>query len=139
MGRLAEFINHHTLLVLGVIAALLAVLFYEIRLKSQSITQVSISDAVRLINKGATVIDVRPGEEYRAGHIVSARNVELRDIESDEKAVKKPKNKVLLLVCDNGLSSAKATKLLRKAGFEHAFSLKSGLKSWRTENLPLVK
>lgn len=139
MGRLAEFINHHALLTLGVMATLLAVLFYEIRLKSQGLTQVSVNDAVRLINRGATVIDVRPAEQYESGHIVSARNIELGAIEADQKAVKKPKNKVLLLVCDNGLTSARATRLLRKAGFENAFSLKSGLKSWRSENLPLVK
>lgn len=139
MGRLAEFANHHTLLTLGVIASLLAVLFYEIRLKSQALTQISVNDAVRLINKGATVIDVRSAEEYKAGHIVSARNVELSEIEADQKAVKKPKNKMLVLVCDTGSISARATRVLRKAGFENAFSLKSGLKSWRSENLPLVK
>lgn len=139
MARLAEFVNHHTLLTLGVIASLLAVLFYEIRLKSQSLTQVSVNDAVRLINSGATIIDVRPADEYKAGHIVSARNVELGEIEADQKAVKKPKSKLLLLVCDNGLNSARAARALRKAGFEKAFSLKSGLKSWRAENLPLVK
>lgn len=139
MGRLAEFISHHTLLVVGVIAALLAVLFYEIRLKSQGLTQISVNDAVRLINRGATVIDVRRAEEYKAGHIVDARNVEFDDIEADPKVVKKPKSKMLLLVCDSGLTSARGTKLLRKAGFENAFSLKGGLKSWRSENLPLVK
>jgi rhodanese-related sulfurtransferase len=139
MGRLAEFISHHTLLAAGVLASLFAVLFYEIRLKSQGVTQIGTADAVRLINKGATVIDVRPAEQYCAGHIVNARNVELKAIEADATAVKKPKNKVLLLVCDNGLGSSKAAKLLRRAGFGNAFSLKSGLSSWRSENLPLVK
>lgn len=139
MGRLAEFATNHALLALGLLASFFAVVFYEIRLKSQSLIQVGAGDAVRLINRGATVIDVRAPEQYRQGHIVSARNIELQTIETDQSAVKKPKSKVLLMVCDNGLNSAKAAKALRRAGFENAFSLKAGLNAWRGENLPLVK
>lgn len=140
MGQLAEYATNHPLLVLGLIAALLGVVFYEVRQRTQGQTQVSANDAVRLINNGAVVIDVRPAAQYEKGHIVDARNIELSRIESDPAAaVKKPKNKPLLLVCDNGLGASKAAKLLRKAGYDGVFSLKSGLSAWRAENLPLVK
>jgi rhodanese-related sulfurtransferase len=139
MGQLAEFAVNHTYLVLGVLASLVGVVFYELRLQSQGASQVSTSDAVRLINKGATVIDVRNAESYGGGHIVNARNVELSAIESDQSIVKKQKNKVLLTVCDNGYQSGKAASLLRKSGHENVFSLKAGLGGWRGDNLPLVK
>jgi rhodanese-related sulfurtransferase len=139
MGQLAEFIGNHPLLVSSVVAALAAVIFYELRLKSQGRLQVTAADAVRLINKGALVIDVRAADEFRAGHIVNARNVELAAIEADQNVVKKPKNKILLTVCNNGGNSDKAASLLRKAGYENTFSLKAGLAGWRAENLPLVK
>ena len=42
---------------------------------------------MRLINKGAIVIDVRKPEEYQAGHIVNSRNVEIDKIERDDDAV----------------------------------------------------
>ena len=51
----------------------------------------------------------------------------------------KKKNKLLLTVCENGINSSKAATLLRKAGFENAFSLKGGLRQWRTDNMTLVK
>lgn len=124
---------------MGVLASLAGVVFYELRLGSTGASQVTASDAVRLINKGALVIDVRNAEGFGNGHIVNARNIELGAIEADQGIVKKQKNKVLLTVCDNGHQSSKAANLLRKAGFDHVYSLKAGLSSWRADNLPLVK
>lgn len=139
MGQLAEFASNHPFLALAVVVSLFAVLFYELRLKTQGTAQLSTTDAVRLINKGATIVDVRKPEHYGAGHIVNARNVPLSTLEADPAAVHKSKNRPLLTVCDNGSSSGKAVSLLRRAGFEAVFSLKGGLASWRAENLPLVK
>lgn len=139
MGQLAEFAGNHPYLVLGLMVSLAAVVFYELRLKNQSLTQVSAADAIRLINKGAIIIDVRKPEQYGTGHIVNARNIELSAIEADSNVVKKPKNKVLLTVCDNGFDSNRAAATLRKAGYENTVSLKAGLGAWRADNLPLVK
>jgi len=138
MERLAQFAAENTLIVLGLVGSWAAVMFYELRLKSQTMTHVSSTDAVRLINQGAMVVDVRGTESYKSGHIVDARNMSLEAIQADQNIVKK-KSKLLLTVCDTGLTSGKAANLLRKAGYEKVFSLKGGLKSWRMENLPLVK
>ncbi|HEY8520292.1 MAG TPA: rhodanese-like domain-containing protein [Gammaproteobacteria bacterium] len=140
MGQLAEFISNHPWLITGLVVSWLAVMTYELRLKSQSLTHVSVNDAVRLINnKGALVIDVREPEAYAAGHIVNSRNIPLKQLMSGEDVVKKQKNKVLLTVCDRGTISGKAAIALRKAGYQSTFSLKGGLAGWRAENLPLVK
>lgn len=138
MDRLVEFAGNHVWLVSGLIASLLAVLFYEIRLRAQGATHVSPADAVRLINKGALVIDVRKPEEFEQGHIVNARNIPLERVEQGEEVAKK-RNKILLAVCADGSRSGRAANRLRKAGYENAFSLKGGLAGWRAENLPLVK
>jgi rhodanese-related sulfurtransferase len=139
MGRLAEFAGNHVWLVSGLIASWLAVMFYEIRLRAQGTTHVTPADAVRLINKGALVIDVRKPEEFEQGHIVNARNIPLERVEQGEDVIKKQKNKILLTVCADGVSSGRAANRLRKAGYENTFSLKGGLAGWRAENLPLVK
>jgi rhodanese-related sulfurtransferase len=138
MERLAQFAAENTLIVLGLLGSWAAVMFYELRLKTQGLTHVSPADAVGLINKGAMVVDVRGAEAYGSGHIVDARNISLSDIQADQNITKR-KNRILLTVCDNGLSSGKAANLLRKAGYERVFSLGGGLKNWRSENLPLVK
>jgi rhodanese-related sulfurtransferase len=139
MGQLAEFVTNHPLLIAGLLAAWAALMFYELRMKSSGLTHVSTADAVRLINKGALVIDVRKPDEFQAGHIVNARNVELTKIQGEDDPIHKQKNKVLLTVCGNGTSSGRAASLLRKAGYPTVFSLKGGLTGWRADNLPLVK
>jgi rhodanese-related sulfurtransferase len=138
MSQLVEFTGNHVWLVTGLMAAWLAVMFYELRLRTQGATHVSPADAVRLINKGALVIDVRKPEEFDNGHIVNARNVPLDRLQ-DDKAISKQKSKILLAVCADGTSAGRAAGHLRKAGYENAFSLKGGIAGWRTDNLPLVK
>jgi rhodanese-related sulfurtransferase len=138
MAQLVEFTGNHVWLITGFVAAWLAVMFYELRLRSQSATHVSAADAVRLINKGALVIDVRKPEDYGTGHIVNARNVPLERVQKDD-AIHKNKSKILLAVCGDGATSGRAAGHLRKAGYENAFSLKGGLTGWRADNLPLVK
>lgn len=140
MSELVEFATRHSLLVAGLIASAFAVMFYELRQRAQGVTNVSTADAVRLINKGALVVDVRKPEDFQNGHIVGARNVAFEQLERDtDLNNKKKKNRVVLTVCENGVTSARAANVLRKAGFEAVFSLKSGLSGWRSDNLPLVK
>ena len=139
MGQLAEFAANHPYLAIAVVASLTAVIFYELKLQTQHGTSVSPGEAVQLINRGALVIDVRKTEDFALGHIVNARNIKLGEIETSDKALKKPKNKPLVTVCENGTDSAKAAAALRKAGFDNAVNLRSGLSGWRAENLPLIK
>jgi rhodanese-related sulfurtransferase len=139
MGQLAEFASNHPLLVLGLMAAVFALLAFEIRLKSQGLTSVAIPDAVRLINSGAVIVDVRAADEFATGHVVNARNVPMPEIQSADDPLKKQRKKTLLTVCDTGLASSRAANVLRKAGYEKVFSLKGGLRGWQQENLPLVK
>jgi rhodanese-related sulfurtransferase len=139
MGQLAEHIANHPYLVAGLVAMLAAVAVYELRGRIQGGFSITPADAVRLINRGAMVIDLRKPEEYRAGHIVNARNIQPDEVASDRSVVRKQKGKPLLVVCDTGTSSGRAAGSLRKAGFENAFSLRGGLNAWRAENLPVVK
>jgi rhodanese-related sulfurtransferase len=138
MGQLVEFAGNHALLVSGLLVAWAAVMFYELRLRAQGATHISAADAVRLINKGALVIDVRKAEEFETGHIVNARNVPVERVQQGDE-INKKKDKILLAVCADGATSGRAAGHLRKAGYENAFSLKGGLAGWRADNLPLVK
>ena len=139
MAQLVEFVGNHPFLVTGLLVALAAVTFYELRQRLHGATHVTAADAVRLINKGALVIDVRKPEEFEKGHIVNARNVPLEQMQKGDDAINKQKSKILLAVCADGSSAGRAAGHLRKAGYENAFSLKGGLVGWRADNLPLVK
>lgn len=137
MDQLAEFAGNHVLMVLALIGSFGLVATYELRLRAAGVTQVSPSDAVKLINKSAVIVDVRSADAFASGHIANARNIPLAELENDPDKIKKNKSKIVLAVCDTGLDSGRAANALRKAGFENAFSVRGGIKAWRSENLPL--
>ena len=67
MNRLFEYTTNHPFLVAA--AAILAVLtvVIEIRQRGRGSSQVAPNDAVRLINGGALVLDVRDAKDYLIG------------------------------------------------------------------------
>ncbi|UCG73749.1 MAG: rhodanese-like domain-containing protein [Chromatiales bacterium] len=135
MDRLLEFTNNHPLLVAGTIMMALAVIFYELRMRTRGLVAVSTAQAVQLINNGARVVDVREQAQFDAGHIVGAVHA-APDALADDKRLKK--NRPVIVVCDNGLSSGRCSDQLRGAGFESAYSLRGGLTAWQQDNLPLI-
>lgn len=139
MERIFEFSGNHPFLVTALVAMIFLVAFHEFRRRAQGASSVATSDAVRLINRGAVVVDVRDAAAYTAGHIVNARNHPAASLKDNPESLAKLRKKTLLLVCDNAAISARAAGELRQQGFEQVFNLRGGLAAWRQENLPLVK
>lgn len=137
MGQLIDFLLRHPLLVGATLLALIATIVMELRLRSQSGFAVAAQQAVRLINQGATVVDLRDAARFSAGHIIDAINLTADALKANPESRLKKKRPVLL-VCDNGGGSARLVPTLRKAGFENAWSLEGGQTAWERENLPVV-
>ena len=95
--------------------------------------------AVRLMNQGALVIDLRGKESYDAGHIGDARNLPVADLESQADSLKKWRDKTVITYCDSGTSGASGARTLMKLGFTKVFNLHGGLNAWVKDNLPLAK
>ena len=138
MQELIEFTSANPWLISGLIASGLAVVFYELREKARDIGSLNTALAVRLINDGSKVIDLRPADSFATGHIVDAQNIPEKDLLENPDKLKKHK-KSTLLVCDTGSRSAEAAASLRKEGIENVFSMKGGLAAWQQENLPVVR
>lgn len=47
-------------------------------------------------------------------------------------------SKPILLVCANGVQSAKASKALKVSGRSEVYSLEGGIDAWQQAGLPLV-
>jgi rhodanese-related sulfurtransferase len=137
MAHLTEFILRHPVLVGTTLIVLIATIVYELRLRGRGATAVTPQQAVRLINDGATVLDLREAAAFAPRHIANAVNLTAADLETDA-ADKLKKKRAALLVCETGYHSARSATALRKAGFENVFSLDGGLAAWEKENLPFV-
>ncbi len=85
-----------------------------------------------------TVLDVRPAEEYAAGHIPGAINVPIDKLETF--LAKLPKRKEVVAYCRGPycLMSFDAVDKLRKRGWP-ARRLENGLPEWRAAGLPVVQ
>ena len=139
MQRLIEFITLHYYLAAGIAVAAAAVAVYELRARIQSFAALSSMQAVRLMNQGALVIDLRGKELYDAGHITDARNVPAAEIESQADSLKKWREKTVITYCDSGVNGASSARTLAKLGFTKVFNLQGGLNAWIKDNMPLVK
>ncbi|HWK73267.1 MAG TPA: rhodanese-like domain-containing protein [Povalibacter sp.] len=139
MNRFFEYTTHHPFLIAA--AAILAVLavVIEIRERAKGSSLIGTADTVRLTNGGALVLDVRDTAEYEAGHIIDARSIPAKEIATRADTLKKYKEKPVVVCCENGFASGAAAKVLKAMGFTKVVTLRGGLRSWRQENLPLVK
>lgn len=85
-----------------------------------------------------TVLDVRPPEEFAAGHLPGAVNIPLRELQKRLKEL--PKTKEVVAYCRGPycLMSYEAVSLLRKKGLK-ARRFEAGLPEWRLAGLPVER
>lgn len=139
MQRLVEFIGHHPYLASGAVLVAVALAVYEIRERLQAFAALSAMQAVRLMNQGALVLDLRAKQSFDAGHIGDARHVPVAELQSQADSLKKWRDKNVITYDDSGTGGASAARTLTKMGFTKVFSLEGGLNAWVKDNLPLTK
>ena len=87
--------------------------------------QISTKKALAHLKNGALVIDVRTPSEFSSGHLPSAINLPLDQIETTLPRRVKDKSQVILLHCQSGMRSGVAKKKLNALGYSNAFNLGS--------------
>jgi len=138
MDKILEFTDNHMLLVLALVISFFVVIFSELRRKASGLINVEATEAVRLINNDAVIVDLRSVDAYAKGHIVSARNIPLDELDGRLNNLEDVKSKPIVAVCDNGITSTKAVNTLRAAGFDSVYGLKGGMSGWSQAGLPVV-
>jgi rhodanese-related sulfurtransferase/DNA-binding transcriptional ArsR family regulator len=94
-------------------------------------------EVLERLRKGlVTVLDVRPAEEYAAGHVPGAINVPIDKLETY--LSKLPKRKEVIAYCRGPycLMSFDAVEKLRRRGFK-AKRMEDGYPEWRAAGLPV--
>lgn len=114
----------------------IARMFFEERDALEPVTK---DDLLRRIQDDEViVIDVRPVEEYRAGHIAGALSIPVSELA--ERLHELPPNREIVAYCRGPycVMSAEAMAILRNGGFR-ALRLKEGLPEWKEAGLPVDK
>ncbi len=91
----------------------------------------------RVRSKSVTVIDVRPPEEYEAGHIPGALSIPLNKLQS--KLAEIPKDKQVVAYCRGPycVLAIKAVDILRNKGYK-AKRLEDGIPDWRAQGFKVA-
>jgi rhodanese-related sulfurtransferase/DNA-binding transcriptional ArsR family regulator len=90
----------------------------------------------KMREEGVEVLDVRPEDEYRAGHIPGARSVPVERMEAYLEEI--PRDREVVAYCRGPycVFSDEAVALLRSRGYR-ARRLREGLPDWRAAGLPV--
>ena len=138
MDQYLEFAGNHPLLMLALLVSFFLLVFSELRRKASGLINVEASEAIKLINGDAVVLDIRSADAHGRGHIVNAKSIPFDELPGRMESLAAHKDKPIITVCDAGVTSNRAVKSLREAGFEKAFGLKGGMAAWSQEGLPVV-
>lgn len=112
----------------------IARMFFESR---DTLEPISIKELLkRMENEEVVMIDVRPSEEYKSGHIPGAISVPLSELKDKLKGI--PKDREVIAYCRGPycVLSAEAMTILKEAGIK-AVRLKEGLPEWKEAGLPV--
>ena len=130
-----EFIANNIIL----FTALVVLIFLIINLETKSlfgkVQKLSCDELTKLLNNSKiTLIDLRTAEEFNSGHIVTAKNLSLEDIEKFN--IKNDNPFVAYAKTDS--DALKAALKFSKLGIQKVFYLEGGIQSWIENNMPLT-
>ena len=77
------------------------------------------------------VIDVRPDDQYREGHIPGAYNMPLRELGEDLTVLPEDLDTPILSVCQRGNASLSGVLVLKSLGYRDVKSIAGGTLAWR--------
>ncbi|MBE3568907.1 MAG: rhodanese-like domain-containing protein [Bacillales bacterium] len=112
-----------------IIIALIAAYVISRFIPTKGITNITVQEAKdKFKDKNIQFIDVRTQGEYKANHRPQFKNIPLSDLPT--KANKLDKDKAVVVICQSGMRSAKAAKILKKQGFAKIYNVKGGMNAW---------
>jgi rhodanese-related sulfurtransferase len=136
-GTYVKFILDHIFVVAIAVISGVALLWPALRPAGRRATALQVT---QMLNRGkTTVLDVRSGDEFAAGHLRDAKNIPLADLSNRIGELDKAKNRTVVVVCQSGTRSDKAVRQLAAAGFADVWSLDGGVTAWQAAGLPVTK
>ncbi|MCZ6795435.1 MAG: molybdopterin-synthase adenylyltransferase MoeB [Planctomycetota bacterium] len=100
----------------------------------QTIPEVSPEDLSTIIDDGngdVTVVDVREGDEHRAGHLPGAVHLPRGFLELQAEAKLPDRNRKIVAYCAGGVRSLFAARTLQQMGYRDVSSMAGGFTRWK--------
>lgn len=109
------------------IIIILSVSFLFLACSNKGYKNVNIEKAIKLVNSSTNliIIDVRTREEYLAGNIPNAINIDVLSQDFKSKIDMLDKNKEYLIYCRSGNRSSIASSIMSTNGFINIYNLEN--------------
>ena len=103
--------------------------------------KVSIEQFEKLMaeKSNAIILDVRTPEEFAAGHVKGAVNLNIHDAAFKSGLAKLDKSKPVFVYCKSGSRSADATAQMKDMGFGEVYNFGGGMLAWSNAEKPVVR
>ncbi|KAB7704460.1 rhodanese-like domain-containing protein [Bacillus aerolatus] len=117
-----EYLNY-------LLLVLVAFFFVQRLVPARGVRQITTAELRKELNdKNKQYIDVRTPGEFGTKNIRGFKNIPLHQLAN--KAGQLSKEKEVVLICQSGMRSSKASKLLKKKGFKQVTNVKGGMSAW---------
>jgi rhodanese-related sulfurtransferase len=107
-------------------------LFFMLKrfLPTKGVSHISTTELKAELNdKDKQYVDVRTPGEFKGNHIKGFKNIPLHQL--SQKAEKElSKEKEVIVICQSGMRSGQASKVLKKLGFSKVTNVKGGMSAW---------
>ncbi|SFA78186.1 MULTISPECIES: rhodanese-like domain-containing protein [unclassified Bacillus (in: firmicutes)] len=98
-------------------------------LPTKGVKQISTSALKNELNdQNKQFVDVRTPVEFKGNHIRGFKNIPLHQLANNVNELSKEKE--IVVICQSGMRSNKASKLLKKKGFKQVTNVKGGISAW---------
>jgi rhodanese-related sulfurtransferase len=103
--------------------------------REPAVPAITPEEAVRRVEEGAVLLDVREPDEWEAGHAPQAMHVPLASLAANVGTL--DQTVPVVAVCRVGGRSERAAAVLAQRGFD-AVNLGGGMQAWAKAGLPVV-
>lgn len=103
----------------------------------KKVDPVEFSEAI--LQPDVIILDVRTPEEFNAGHIANAININLEGSDFSSEVSKLEKNATVAVYCRSGNRSGVATEQMAELGFTDMYDMQGGIVDWEAAGGPVVK
>jgi rhodanese-related sulfurtransferase len=118
-----EYVNY-------IVFGLILLFFVQRFIPTKGVRHISTAELKNELNdNNKQYIDVRTPGEFKGNHIRGFRNMPLHQL--TQTANELSKDKEVIVICQSGMRSQKATKVLKKLGFTKITNVKGGVSAWR--------
>jgi len=90
-------------------------------------------------NKTIVILDVRSPEEFAAGHLKGAQNIDIRQPDAYSKLNKLNPKTTYLVYCRTNHRSGMAVDYMMQKGFKNVYQMMDGFPGWAANNFAFEK